>query len=87
MIEDPKIDILTGYLFNCGPQKLCFICIFELVFFFFFQVEAQSIAGQDGRIREGDQVLQVSKSHDSHMTANDSHMAATVVLLEVDLTE
>ena len=26
-------------------------------------------------------------SHDSHMTANDPHMAATVVLLEVDLTE
>ena len=67
------------------PRSYVLYAFMKYFSFFFFQVEAQSIAGQDGRIREGDQVLQVSKSHDSHMTANDCHMAATVVLIEVDL--
>ena len=42
------------------PLSLWIQCFFTAIFSFFFQIETGSIAAQNGRIREGDQILQIN---------------------------
>ena len=50
-----------SYVFLALSHKNDVIINIEEMFLYVFQIEPQSIAGKDGRIHEGDQILQVSQ--------------------------
>lgn len=74
---------LVTFIINVIGNSFWKIADFYNSFFLFFQIDPYSVAAKDGRIREGDQIVQVNKISVTYLIDTDFHYIWLIIQVKI----